>query len=180
MLRLPGNTLGKRAFLKGKIVEDFERVAHQYEPMIWKIIQSLNIYKNKEEFYQIGLIALWDASRRYKPTKGSFTTYAYSYIKGRILTELTKRRKYEETNTAIQKEEFWENVVDETICTPLEVESILSYCTDLTLPQKKWVLYTALADLSLMQIAEIENVSISAVKAWRKGARKKLKKKVLL
>lgn len=142
--------------------------------MIWKVIHSLSIYKNKEEFYQTGLIALWEASRQYDPTKGSFSTFAFSYIRGRILTELTKQRKYDENNTATTKAEFWESLVDDRLEIPLELENILEYCTSLTEPQKKWALYTALADLSIQQISEIENVSVSAVKAWRKGAREKL------
>lgn len=169
--------LGKQRsahFPKGEVMENFEAIAGQYEAMIWKVIHSLNIYKNKEEFYQIGLIALWEASRGFDPMKGSFTTYAYSYVRGRLLTELTKRRKYEDTQTATAKEEFWESIVDDKSTIPLEGECILAYCSQLTEPQKKWVLYTSLADLSIKQIAEIENVSVSAVKAWRKGARKKL------
>lgn len=155
-------------------MESFNELEMKYEAMIWKIIHSLHIYKNHEEFYQTGLIALWEASCSYDAEKGSFSTFAYAYIKGRILTELTKRRKYEEACTAASDEEFWEFITDDSMDTRLEGDDILDYCARLTEPQKKWVLYTALADLSIKQIAEVEHVSVSAVKAWRKGARKKI------
>lgn len=173
MFKLPGNTIGKRAFLKGNIVENFEQFEKQYKPMIWSIIHSLHIYKNQEEFYQTGLIALWQAHLRFDETKGSFISYAYSYIRGKILTELTVRKKCEDVSVT-PKEEFWELIEDENGQQPLEKENVLSYCTRLTDNQKKWVLYTALADMSIKEIAEFENVSMSAVKAWRKGARDKL------
>ncbi len=166
-----------RAFLKGKIVNNFEEIVKQYGPMIWKIIHTLNIYKNQEEFYQTGLIALWEASHSYDETRGSFSSYAFAFIRGRLLNDLTKRRKHEDACVA-PKEEFWDNMVDETSQNPLEVEAILSYCRSLTENQKKWVLYTALADMSIKEIAEKEEVSLSAVKAWRKGAREKLVERI--
>jgi DNA-directed RNA polymerase specialized sigma24 family protein len=36
-------------------------------------------------------------------------------------------------------------------------------------------MYTALRDFSVKEIAEIEKVSVSAVKNWRAGAREKMK-----
>ncbi|GIN64121.1 hypothetical protein J27TS8_41140 [Robertmurraya siralis] len=158
-------------------MEDFVELEKQYGAMIWQVIHSLHIYKNQEEFYQTGLIALWQASERYDLAKGSFSSFAYSYIRGRILTELTKHHKHEENHVA-PEENYWNMLEDHSLCTPLERETILTYCQNLTANQKKWVLYTIFADLSVKKIAEIENVSISAVKAWRKGARAKLLKEL--
>lgn len=154
-------------------MENFEKVVEQYEAMIWKVIHSLHIYKNKEEFFQIGLIALWEAQNRFDQKKGKFTSYAYSYIRGRILTELTKINTYDE-RSIFPKEEFWELLKDDHQQNLLEKEIIQSYCSNLTEKQQKWVLYTALHDLTIKEIAKIEQVSISAVKAWRKGAKEKL------
>lgn len=155
----------------------FEEILIQYEPMIWKIIHTLHIYKNQEEFYQTGLIALWEATHGFDETKGSFSSYAYAYIRGRLLSELTKRRKHEDACVS-PKDEYWDCIVDESPEIPFEIEGILSYCATLTEQQKKWVLYTALADMSIKQMAEKESVSMSAVKAWRKGAREKLLKRI--
>lgn len=155
-------------------MESFTELAEQYEAMIWKIIRSLHIYKNQEDYFQIGLIALWDASNRFVEGKGSFTSFAYAYIKGRIQTELTSSSKHESRNV-YPKEEFWEVIKDESPDRALETEFIQSYCKSLTDNQQKWVMYTALDFLSVREIAEKEHVSVSAVKAWRKGAREKLK-----
>jgi RNA polymerase sigma factor (sigma-70 family) len=155
-------------------VESFEQLARQYEPMIHKLMSSVNIYKNKEEFYQIGLIGLWEASQRFNPEKGDFTNYAYKYIKGKFLTEMTKSNKHE-NRSIYPKEEFWEFIEDPFTEQPFEKNLLLSYCEPLTENQTKWVLYTFLDGLSVREIAEKEKVSISAVKAWRKGAKEKLK-----
>lgn len=77
-------------------MESFEQLVEQYIPMMHKIIHSLNIYKNKEEFYQLGLIALWEASKRYDPKKGKLASYVYMYIKGYLLMELKKINKNSE------------------------------------------------------------------------------------
>lgn len=152
----------------------FEDVTEQYEKMIHCIIKSLNIYKNKDEFFQIGLIALWEAKTRFNHEKGCFSSYAYSFIKGRILSELGKTKRYEERNICCD-EQFWGRIENDYGTHSPEVSFLLSYCDHLSDNQKKWVLYTCLDGLSIREIAEKEQVSPSAVKAWRKGARVKLK-----
>ncbi|WP_328585741.1 sigma-70 family RNA polymerase sigma factor [Rossellomorea aquimaris] len=143
------------------------------------MIQSLHIYKNQQEFYQIGLIALWEANKKYDPTKGAFPPYAYSYIKGRMLTEMTKSNQHEERNIYM-KEDFWELIEEEKPASILPNELVLSYCKELTENQTKWVLYTCLQMLTICEIAEVENVSVSAVKKWRAGAKEKLKRSGIL
>jgi RNA polymerase sigma factor (sigma-70 family) len=162
-----------RAILMGLQMESFDQLSKQYKPMIHRIIHSLGIYKNKDEFYQIGLIGLWDAAECFEAEKGDFTNYAYSYIKGRILNELSRNSKQEERNV-YPKEEYWETVEDTHFDQPLEKEFLLSFCDGLTKKETQWVLDTFYHCLSVKDIAKKEGVSISAVKQWRKGAAKKL------
>ncbi|MGM0843636.1 MAG: sigma-70 family RNA polymerase sigma factor [Bacillota bacterium] len=153
---------------------NFEEIAVQYEPMIYKVIKTLHIYRNEDEFYQLGLIALWEAASRFDHDKGSFSSYAYSYIKGRCLDEMKRRILHEERNSTPQ-EGYWELVQDPNEAKPLETELLLSYCTKLNENQTKWVIYTCLDGLTIKEIAEVENVSPSAVKKWRAGAKEKLR-----
>lgn len=76
MVKLPGNNL-KARFPEGTLMATFEELAKQYESMIWKVIHSLHIYKNQEEYFHTGLIALWEANQRFVEGKGSFSGYAY-------------------------------------------------------------------------------------------------------
>lgn len=158
-------------------MESFDQLALQYTPMIFKIIRSLNIYKNKDEFYQLALIGLWEASERFDSTKGDFTSYSYSLIKGKIQNEMTKANK-EAASTTTAKEEYWVSIEDQFATIPFEEDTLLSYCTSskLTENQTKWILYHFLKGFNIKEIAEIEQVSLSAVKAWRTGAKEKLRK----
>lgn len=164
----------KARFLKGSPLESFEYLSLQYQPMIHKIMRSLHIYKNKDEYYQIGLIALWEASNRFDADKGNFTTYAYTFIKGRILIEMGKNIKLEE-KMVCPEEDYWEYIEDPCAIHPLEENLLLSYCTNLTENQTKWVMYAFLQNLTINEIAELKQVSPSAVKSWRCGARERLK-----
>lgn len=141
-------------------------------------MNKLHIYKNKHEFYQVGLIALWEAKRNFQPEKGTFAGYAYSFIKGRMMTELAHAKRWEEATTAFLEEtnagflEAPDN--DEWI----EKEILLSYCKTLTPKQKLWVIAALYEGLTTKEIAAKENVSESAVKKWKKGALEKLKQQL--
>lgn len=155
-------------------VEQFSEIATQYEPMIHKIILTLGIYKNREEFYQTGLIALWQAAERFNPERGAFSSFAYSYIKGHLQMEMTKRNKHDEHYVAIE-DATWEMIPDGASRLPFEWEEL--NCEELTEKEKKWLIYKVIHGLSVKEIAALENVSQSAVKLWRSGARKRLREK---
>jgi RNA polymerase sigma factor (sigma-70 family) len=154
-------------------LEKFEDLHRQYDLMIHKIIHTLHIYKNKTEYYQTGLIALWEAHQKFNPEKGAFPAYAYSYVRGRILSQLTIENRNEE-KSIFKETEFFDMIEDEQVNDGLAEEFLFSYCLDLTENQRKWVMYTCLHMLTVSEIAEVENVSLSAVKKWRKGAKDKL------
>jgi RNA polymerase sigma factor (sigma-70 family) len=142
--------------------------------MIYNIIHSLHIYKDQQEYFQTGLIALWEAYRNFDCEKGVFAAYAYSFIKGRILSEMNSHNKHLDRQ-AYPKDEFWESVEDELSEMPFSKDLLLSYCEHLTLNQSKWVMYTFYDMLTVSEIAEREKVSVGAVKKWRKGAKERLR-----
>ncbi|MGV3464810.1 MAG: sigma-70 family RNA polymerase sigma factor [Heyndrickxia sp.] len=158
-------------------MEEFQTIFKKYEAMIHHLLRSLRIYKNYDEFFQIGLIALWEAKTRFNPSKGSFTSFAYMTMKGRLLTELKKSAKFEE-RFQFPKKEFWDLQLDEAAAMPLEMETLLIYCEGLTTNQKKWVVATFYLGMSSAELAAYEKVSPSAVKKWKRGALEKIKQKV--
>ena len=162
-------------FRKAFSMSDFEQLATQYSKMIHSIIHTLHIYKNQDEFYQIGLLALWDASKNFNEQKGSFSTYAYSYIKGRMLSLLRSEKKRED-HTLYPSEDYWNQLECET--NMMEKENLLSYFHHLTDKQEKWVLSYFYLGLSNKEIALRENVSLSAVKNWKKTAMEKVNTKI--
>ncbi|TMU87516.1 sigma-70 family RNA polymerase sigma factor [Bacillus sp. BHET2] len=160
-------------------MESFEELQKNYELMIHKLIHTLHIYKNKDEYYQTGLIALWEAYENFDAEKGAFPAYAYYFVRGRILSQLTSENR-NETKSIFKETDFFEVIEDENGNEQLAQEMVLSYCEDLTENQKKWVMYTCVHMLTISEIAEVENVSNSAVKKWRKGAKDKIKESLVI
>jgi RNA polymerase sigma factor (sigma-70 family) len=160
-------------------VESFDELVVHYQPMITKIIKSLHIYKNHQEFYQTGLIALWEAAQSFDERKGSFSNYAYTSIKGKMLSEMTQNNRYMERNILPQQEEFWDGIEGQESPHFLEKETLQSYCDGLTKREATWVMESFINERSIKEIAERECVTLSAVKQWKLGALRKLKEKVI-
>ncbi|WP_071392954.1 sigma-70 family RNA polymerase sigma factor [Bacillus tuaregi] len=152
---------------------EFEQLASKYSNMIYSIIHTLHIYKNQDDFYQIGLIALWDASKNFKPEKGKFSTYAYSFIKGRILCALKKEKQYDD-QCFYPSEEYWNLLTVETEL--LEKETLLSHFRHLTDREQKWVLQHFYVGLSNREIARIENRKLATVRSCERRALQKLRR----
>ncbi|WHY59684.1 sigma-70 family RNA polymerase sigma factor [Cytobacillus firmus] len=157
-------------------MESFEQISAQYEPMIHDIMHKLNIYKNTEEFHQLGLITLWQAWKNHDDEKGTFLSYAYSMVKGHMMMELTRQTKQID-RYIYPKADFWEFIEDTSpVPSPELTQELYKKCGMLSENQMKWLHYTLCDGLSVREIAEKERVSLSAVKNWRQGAREKLKK----
>ncbi len=58
--------------------------------MIHSIIHSLNIYKNHEEYFQTGLIALWDASKNFDENKFNKINKIFEIPLSKKLSKLSK------------------------------------------------------------------------------------------
>lgn len=118
---------------------EFEVIHQQFEPMIYHAMKSLSIYKDKEDFYQIGCIGLWEAVLRFDKGKGAFKSYAYSYIIGHMKMALSKEKTEEERDRKV--EEYW--VLDEPcdggISAALWEPVIKKLSSHLTENQMKWV-----------------------------------------
>ncbi|MFT8319728.1 MAG: sigma-70 family RNA polymerase sigma factor [Bacillus sp. (in: firmicutes)] len=146
----------------------FEELVEQYTPMIQHMIKKLSIFKNKGEFFQIGLISIWEASHTFQPEKGKYSSYLYRHMWGRFVDELKKQSK-EEARYIHPEEEFWLMVESPSLYSEEEY-SIRQLCKPLTECQTKWVIYTMIQQMTVKEIAEKEKVTPSAVKGWKKGA----------
>ncbi|KHF38453.1 sigma-70 family RNA polymerase sigma factor [Halalkalibacter okhensis] len=157
----------------------FEEVLKNYEPAIKKQLISLRIYKDHDEFYQIGRLALWDAYRKFNPEKGTFSTYAISYIRGRMLVSLRKERKYSDHHSYAGDEQL-EAVVSQHETTPLEIELLEPYLTNLSERERLWVKESIIKQKKTAEIASQFNVSTPTVRSWKKTALTKLRNQASL
>mgnify|MGYP001325774607 FL=1 len=159
--------------------QSFQEVFEQYEKLIKNQIKSLNIYKNYDEFYQIGLIALWKAWKNYDDRKGKFSAYAYITVRGSMLDQLRKDAQYDERFAADTDKAMQENsaVYTEHL---LEKERFESCLAALTEKQKTWAIEAILHGKTFAEIANEHKTTVEAVKSWRKNALKKLRKQAFL
>ncbi len=156
--------------------KSFLDVFQNYEKMIKNQIKTLNIYKNYDDYYQIGLIALWEAFEKYDERRGKFSAYAYVTVRGRMLEHLKKESAFENRHNCSFDEKVKAN--DYVYSEPfLEMDLFKSYLTPLTERQRRWVIEAIGNEKTIKEIAEKYAVSEEAVKSWRKAALRKLKQR---
>ncbi|MGM0873350.1 MAG: sigma-70 family RNA polymerase sigma factor [Bacillota bacterium] len=144
--------------------------------MIYHILKKLAIYRNEQEFYQIGCIALWEASLRFEEEKGEFKSYAYSYIIGRMKSELSNERKLQENSCQLELVPNQEEIAVDDFTQLISGSFIESITSRLSQHQSKWLKAYCLYGKTPTEIAIDEGVTTSAVKAWRRDAIAKLKR----
>ncbi|WP_189655210.1 sigma-70 family RNA polymerase sigma factor [Bacillus sp. HNG] len=157
---------------------EFEELVEQYKPLIFRVIKRLRLYGDKDTFYQIGLIGLWDASTRFDLEKGvEFSTFAYSTIRGKLLDHLKKEARYRERYQPTGELIFL-SLTDSSMGNSLDL--IEEYGEGLTDNQKKWVQGRIIEDKSYKAIADEHGVTVDSVKSWGRQAVKKLRKIIML
>ena len=159
--------------------EKFEILLHQFEPMIYHVMRKLAIYKNEQEFYQIGCIALWEASLRFQEEKGEFKSYAYAYIMGQMKMKMTNETKQKEKDERLKVDPTQERISKVDFTHLFSHSVITSVAPLLKENERKWLVAHCLHGKTPSEIAMDEGVSSSAVKAWRRDAIVKLKKHLL-
>ncbi len=157
---------------------DFQRTYEEEEWLIHYVIQQLHLYKNQDEFYQEGLIGLWEAYVRFDERHGaSFRTFAFRTIRGKLLTQLQKSKRVEDRQATLT-EPMIDTTEDQQLVIPLEREGILEYCEGLTYEQRRWVILHFLECKGPNQIAREEGVSKDTVKSWRRYALQRIKRNI--
>eukprot|EP00130_Batrachochytrium_dendrobatidis_P008677 XP_006683552.1 hypothetical protein BATDEDRAFT_93309 [Batrachochytrium dendrobatidis JAM81] len=167
----------------------FEEIFEQNERRIHYHLHKLNIRDPHQEFYQEGIIAMWNAYENYQPDKGPLSTYFNFTIHHRLIDLIRKDSRRLEMEELAPKEEdaAFESEVYHKASAPVSPGiNPAEHITDdaelwqrvkglLTEKQWKWVQYYIIEDMSLKEIAAQEGVSIEAVKSWAKEAKKRLR-----
>lgn len=65
----------------------------EYENLVWSIVSKYGGYFDKDDLYQVGMIALMNACQNFDDSKGvKFSTYAYKYIFGEVYKYVQESR----------------------------------------------------------------------------------------
>lgn len=159
-------------------MNNFEDWYEDYLPLIYGAMKYLKIQNQRDEFYQIELVALWEASVRYHEERGKFESYAYSYILNRMKTAMSRMNTYGERFTLT--EDKYLNLYQAShepsdMIADLVFETYLHY---LTKNQQAVVVERYLYNHSVIETSNNLGISIDAVKNRTRDALKKLRKMI--
>lgn len=172
-----------------KMKKDFDVFLQANEGRIYYQMHRLKIPRDLyEEFYAEGIVALWNAYKKYDPTKGEVGTFINYQLRFRFLDLIRKSNRDQERLDQAQHERIVQ--IDDgnrSLKTGLPIvqtsgiqlnneEFWAEVRTNLSDKQWKWVYYYVIANLTIKEIIEIEGVSADAVKSWGRETRRKLRR----
>ncbi|QKY70240.1 sigma-70 family RNA polymerase sigma factor [Lentibacillus sp. CBA3610] len=167
----------------------FEEIFNQNERRIYYYIHRLNIQDPHQEFYQEGLVVMWNAYEKYRPEKGSMATYFNYIIRNRMIDLMRKE------NNELYKLSHYANKIGRISMTGMiitaagrrhsvaknEVDVVEDHATfwrevrdQLSENQWKWVQHHIIEDKPLRELTEQEGVTVEAVKSWGERREKEI------
>ncbi len=87
-------------------MDNFEQCLQQFEPMISATMRKLNVYRDFEQFRQVGRIALWQAWERFDQEKGAFAPYASRSIWGAMLDYMKSENRFSDYMIQTENEQL--------------------------------------------------------------------------
>lgn len=170
----------------------FEEIFEQNERRIYYHMHKLRVRDPEREFYQEGLVAMWNAYEKYEPDRGPMATYFNFTIRNRMIDLIRKKERekegfhqlsqeilVKETDGNYYKSGGYSNpIIRGTEQHMYDGKFWREIRSGLSENQWKWVKLFVMEGMPLKEIAEQEGVSQDAVKSWGREARKKLKKKL--
>lgn len=140
-----------------------------YEPMIASIINRMNILYDRDEYMQIGRLAVYEALNKHDESICKESQFVYTMIYQRLIDEIRKNAR------RLERYQVTEDGVLDTI--PIDSIDANLYLIGvkekLTEREYAWLLMT-IDGYALVEIAKHLGVSLSTAKNIRKQARKTL------
>lgn len=140
-----------------------------YEPMIASIIKRLNILYDRDEYMQVGRLAVYEALNKHDEAKCKESQFVYTIIYQRLIDEIRKNAR--------RLERY--QVTEDRVLDTFPIDSIdanlylIGVKEKLTEREYTWLLMT-IDGYALVEIAKHLGVSVSTAKNIRKQARKTL------
>lgn len=171
----------------------FEEIFKQNERRIHYYIHRMNVRDLHQEFYQEGIVAMWNAYETYQPDKGPLSTYFNYTIRNRMI-DLMRKSTRDQEKQALSVQEQKTVLGDGHSYSKGEASYPLMRGTGIVLEdpdfweeiraqlsanQWKWVKHFIIEGMKLKGIATLERVSVDAVKSWAREARRKLRGKMV-
>lgn len=164
---------------KDRMLNKFEDVLTQYEPMITASMRQLNIYRDHEHFRQIGRIALWQAWTRFDEKKGHFAPFASRSIRGAMLDELKRESRFSKHVTQTE-DTLLVGLAEQEDDLPTEWTDRLTLAFEqLTINERLLIQWFFIEGLTQSECAQKANISVAGIKKRRERMLVKLRKQLL-
>jgi len=154
-------------------MKDVEKLVSESETIIKKVIYKLKIYRDFDEYMQIGRIALWQALQKYDATKGDFAMFAYMTVKYAVIRALSKANHITEHELAVEEDVIIVNSQQQDlITTGLEWPE---WFEELNKDEQFLLIALFEKELSLKEIADKYKLSYETIKKRRQRLLSKLR-----
>ena len=154
-------------------MQDVEKLISESETLIKKVIYKLKIYRDFDEYMQIGRIALWQALQKYDATKGDFAMFAYMTVKYAVIRALSKANHITEHELAVEEDVIIINSQQQYfITTGLEWPE---WFEELNKEEQFLLIAMFEKELSLKEIADKYKLSYETIKKRRQRLLSKLR-----
>ncbi|NEU30294.1 sigma-70 family RNA polymerase sigma factor [bacterium LRH843] len=158
--------------------KSFEEILTDYKGLIKNQIKKLNLTHRFDEFYQVGVIGLWQAYERFQDGKGAFPAYALQTVRGHMLMALRSEKRFLDKHVVMDKQtslDFNQADPSATIDVAPTLSELIPDPKLLTPRERLWVQEAIILGKKLGEIAEDQGVSKNTVSSWRKQAVKRLR-----
>ncbi|MEK5184766.1 sigma-70 family RNA polymerase sigma factor [Solibacillus sp. FSL R5-0691] len=154
-------------------MQDVEKLISESETIIKKVIYKLKIYRDFDEYMQIGRIALWQALQKYDATKGDFAMFAYMTVKYAVIRALSKANHITEHELAVEEDVILVNSQQQyLITTGLEWPE---WFEELNKDEQFLLIALFEKELSLKEIADTYKLNYETIKKRRQRLLSKLR-----
>lgn len=152
-------------------MKDFEKVLEQYNPMISAMLRKLHIYRDHESYRQAGRVALWQAWQRFDQSKGNFTPFAYSSIRGAMLDELKREAGLAATVVVLENTGYEVNSDEQ------QIDALPDWLDEIrfTAEEEQLLEDLFLSGSSMVQLSKVHGLSLSGMKRRRERLLKKIR-----
>jgi len=149
-----------------------EQDIKEYSYLVDLVLNKLRLFINRDEYRQIGLIALWQALENYDVQQGKPEPYLYTKIRFRLLTEL--RHKYREMEYEVQDEQLFLfiNQEDKALQMRLEMAQLLDTLNE---EERQLIEFIYYRGYKARELANYLGISEDTVKRRKKRILNKLR-----
>lgn len=160
-------------------MKDFEQCLEQFEPMISATMRKLHVYRDFEQFRQVGRIALWQAWERFDHEKGAFPAYASRSIWGAMLDYMKRENRFSDYVVQTEDEQLLDYVElhQEAFCEEVDkrLSQLIRVLPQLTKDERRLINWLYVDKITQKDCATKLGLSVPGVKKRRERTLLKLR-----